>query len=61
MSRSQAQESARKVCSPNRALYQLQSAMTRNGMVPSMDEVREYERTEIMDASERSTTEGEWQ
>lgn len=43
MSRSQAQESARKVCSPNRDLYQLQSAMTRNGVVPSMDEVREYE------------------
>ena len=63
MSRSQAQESARKVCSPNRALYQLQSAMTRGGRVPTIDEVRayEYERQECLDASERSTTEGKWQ
>ena len=30
------QESARKVCSPNRDLYQLQSAMTRGGRVPTI-------------------------
>ena len=51
MTRSQAQESARKVCSPNRELYRLQSAMTRNGYVPSMDEVRQYEREQMETAS----------
>ena len=40
MTRTEAQESARKVCSPNRDLYRLQSAMTRGGRVPTIDEVR---------------------
>ena len=58
------QESARKCLSGNRDLYRLQSRMTVGGRVPTIDEVRreyEYERTEILDASERSTTEGQWQ
>ena len=57
------QESARKCLSGNRDIYALQSRMTVGGRVPTMDEVRayEYERTEILDASERSTTEGQWQ
>ena len=46
------QESARKLCSPNRDLYRMQSAMTRGGRVPTIDEVRrEYERQEIETAS----------
>ena len=45
MTRSQAQESARKVCSPNRDLYHLQSAMTRGGRVPTIDEVRAAQQT----------------
>ena len=66
MTRAQQQESSRKCLSPNRDLAQLMSRMTVGGRVPTWPEVlaaqaAEYERTEIMDASERSTCEGVWQ
>ena len=55
MTRTQAQESARKCLSGNREIYALQSRMTVGGRVPTIDEVRaaqyEYERQQLLDAS----------
>ena len=52
MTRTEAQESARKCLSGNRDIYTLQSRMTVGGRVPTIDEVRrEYEREQLLDGS----------
>ncbi|OGT59733.1 MAG: hypothetical protein A3E01_04530 [Gammaproteobacteria bacterium RIFCSPHIGHO2_12_FULL_63_22] len=49
MTRAAAQESARKLLSPNRDLAFLISAHTRGGRVPTAEQAREYERQELLD------------